>query len=117
MIVSDHNPIDVENKKVEFENGLYGTTGLESLFGSVSGSVKIETLVKCLTENPCKIFGIEMSTIQEGEVADLTLFDPDLEYEFSERDILSKSKNSAFIGKKMKGKAYGIYSANKLVIE
>jgi dihydroorotase len=117
MIVSDHNPIDVENKKVEFENGLYGTTGLESLFGSVSGSVKIETLVKCLTENPCKIFGVEMSTIQEGEVADLTLFDPDLEYEFSERDILSKSKNSAFIGKKMKGKAYGIYSANKLVIE
>ena len=117
MIVSDHNPIDVENKKVEFENGLFGTTGLESLFGSVSGQLKIESLIKCLTENPCRRFGLQVSKIEQGEEADLTLFDPDVEYEFSESHILSKSKNSAFIGKKMKGKAFGIYAGKQLVLE
>ena len=116
MIVSDHNPIDVENKKVEFENGLFGTTGLESLFGSVSSSLKIETVVRSLTENPCKRFGLPVSKIEKGEVADLTLFDPEVEYVFSEKDILSKSKNSAFIGKTLKGKALGIYARGKLVI-
>lgn len=116
MIVSDHNPIDVENKTVEFENGLFGTTGLESLFGSASRSLTTEALVKCLTENPCKRFGLPVSVIDEGEVADITLFDPDAEYVFTESDILSKSKNSAFIGKSLKGKAYGIVAGNQLII-
>lgn len=117
MIVSDHNPIDIENKKVEFENGLYGTTGLESLFGSVSTVLPIEVVIKCLTENPLKRFGIQGSHIEEGELADLTLFDPGLEYVFTEDNILSKSKNSAFLGKSLKGKAYGIYSKNELVLQ
>ncbi len=117
MIVSDHNPIDIENKKVEFENGLYGTTGLESLFGSVSTVLPIDVVIKCLTENPLKRFGIQGSHIEEGELADLTLFDPGLEYVFTEDNILSKSKNSAFLGKSLKGKAYGIYSKNELVLQ
>lgn len=117
MIVSDHNPIDIENKKVEFENGLYGTTGLESLFGSVSTVLPIEVVIKCLTENPLNRFGIQGSHIEEGELADLTLFDPGLEYVFTEDNILSKSKNSAFLGKSLKGKAYGIYSKNELVLQ
>ena len=116
MIVSDHNPIDVENKKVEFENGMYGTTGLESLFGSVSTALPLETVVKCLTENPLKRFGIAPTRIEEGEVADLSLFDPEPEYVFAEDHILSKSKNSAFIGKKLKGKTFGIYAEKELVL-
>ena len=117
MIVSDHNPIDVENKKVEFENGLYGTTGLESLFGSALTALPLETVVKCLTENPMNRFGIPGSLIEEGEVADLTLFDPEVKYVFTEDRIMSKSKNSAFLGKNLKGQAYGIYSRNQLVLE
>ncbi len=116
MIVSDHNPVDIENKKVEFENGLDGTTGLESLFGSVSPVVGTETFVKCLTVNPCRRFGLPVPKIEENAPADLTLFDPDKKYVFETDMILSKSKNSAFLGKEMKGKAYGIIAGDKMVI-
>lgn len=116
MIVSDHNPIDVENKKVEFENGLFGTIGLETLFGSVSDIVGIETFVRCMTINPQERFGIPVSVIEENAYADLTLFDPEKEYVFEENMIMSKSTNSAFLGKGLKGQAIGIIAGNELVI-
>ena len=116
MIVSDHNPIDIENKNVEFENGVNGTIGLESLFGSIGKKLDLDQVVVCLTENPCKRFNLPISIIDEGEKADLTLFDPALEYIFENEHILSKSKNSAFLGKGLKGKAYGIYAKKKLVL-
>jgi dihydroorotase len=116
MIVSDHNPIDIENKNVEFENGIDGTIGLESLFGSIGRKLDLNQVIVCLTENPCKRFNLPVSVIDEGEKADLTLFDPALEYIFENEHILSKSKNSAFLGKGLKGKAYGIYAKKKLVL-
>jgi dihydroorotase len=116
MIVSDHNPIDIENKKVEFENGLYGTIGLETLFGSVSNLVGIESFVKCMTTNPQKRFGLPLSVVEENASADLTLFDPEREYVFEEEMIRSKSHNSAFLGKNLKGQALGIFARNQLVI-
>jgi len=116
MITSDHNPIDIEHKKVEFENALDGTIGLESLFGAVQGVVDIETIVNCLTTNPRKRFGLEEICIKEGEKANLTLFNPFEEYIFTENEILSISKNSAFLNKSLKGKAYGIFANNKLVL-
>ncbi len=116
MIVSDHNPIDIENKNVEFENGVNGTIGLESLLGSIGKKLDLDQVIVCLTENPCKRFNLPISIIDEGEKADLTLFDPALEYIFENEHILSKSKNSAFLGKGLKGKAYGIYAKKKLVL-
>jgi len=116
MIVSDHNPIDIENKNVEFENGINGTIGLESLFGSIGKKLDLDQVIVCLTENPCKRFNLPISIIDEGKKADLTLFDPALEYIFKNEHILSKSKNSAFLGKGLKGKAYGIYAKKKLVL-
>ena len=116
MIVSDHNPVDVENKKVEFENGLYGTTGLETLFGSTSQVVGIEAFVKCVTENPHKRFGLPIPVIEEDTDAEITLFDPDHEYTFEPEMILSKSDNSAFLGRPMKGRPLGIISKNQLIM-
>jgi len=116
MIVSDHNPIDIENKNVEFEKGFYGTIGLESLFGSVSKKLDLEETISCLTEKPQKRFGLPVSIIEKDMNADLTLFDPDIEYIFQEVHINSKSKNSAFLGKELRGKALGIFSKNKLVL-
>ena len=116
MIVSDHNPIDIENKNVEFERGFNGTIGLESLFGSTGKKVDLDKAILCLTENPCQRFNLPVSTIEKNHKADLTLFNPDLEYTFEKENILSKSKNSAFLGKTLKGKAYGIYANKKLVL-
>ncbi|SNR31548.1 dihydroorotase [Lutibacter flavus] len=116
IITSDHNPIDVEHKKVEFNNAKFGTIGLESLFGALNKVVELETLINCLTTNPRNRFNIENSSIKEGEKANITLFNPDSEYEFKLNNILSTSKNSIFLNKKLNGKVYGVISNNKLVL-
>ncbi len=116
MITSDHNPIDIENKKVELENAFYGTIGLESFFGSVNTVLGLEQTILCLTENPQKRFGITSTKIAKGEKANLTLFNPDVTYTFSEENILSKSKNSSFLGKSLKGFTYGVIAKNKMIL-
>ncbi len=59
MIVSDHNPIDIENKNVEFENGFFGTIGMETLFGSVRQKLEIEEIISCaLPTNQKKRFDL-----------------------------------------------------------
>ncbi|MFD2565738.1 dihydroorotase [Pseudotenacibaculum haliotis] len=117
IITSDHNPIDIENKKVEFSIAEDGTIGLESLFGAVNAHLDIETTVKALTVNPRTIFGLDNYSIAKDQEANLTLFDPTTEYTFTKEDILSFSKNSAFTGKQLKGKVYGVYSNKKLVLQ
>ncbi|MEQ6124172.1 dihydroorotase [Pseudotenacibaculum sp. MALMAid0570] len=116
VITSDHNPIDIENKKLEFSLAKNGTIGMESLFGAVNSQLDIETTIKALTVNPRKIFNQKNSFIAKDQEANLTLFNPEIIYTFSEKDILSSSKNSAFNGKELKGKAYGIYANKKLVL-
>jgi dihydroorotase len=116
MINSDHNPIDIENKKVEFENALDGTIGLESLFGAVNKVIDLKHTINCLTYNPRKRFNLEELSIKVGEKANITLFNPDITYEFTNENITSTSKNSAFLNKVLKGKAYGIFTNNKLII-
>tara|TARA_R110001583_G_scaffold335_6_gene3061 strand:- start:10994 stop:12247 length:1254 start_codon:yes stop_codon:yes gene_type:complete len=116
MITSDHNPIDIEHKKVEYNNAKFGTIGLESLFGALNKVIELETLINCLTSKPRNRFKIENLSITEGEKANITLFNPDFEYEFTLKNILSTSKNSVFLNKKLNGKVYGIISNNILVL-
>lgn len=116
IITTDHNPIDIEHKKVEFSTAKDGTIGLESAFGALHSMLDLDTIVKCLSYNPKKIFGITNSSIAIGEDASLSLFNPEFHYSFSENDILSTSKNSIFIGQKLQGKAYGILANKQLVL-
>jgi dihydroorotase len=115
MITSDHNPIDIEHKKMEFDLAKNGTIGLESAFGALGTVLPLETIIEKLTAANA-VFGIEKNTIAEGENASLSLFNPDENWVFSKEHILSKSKNSAFLGAKMKGRPYGIYHNQKLVL-
>lgn len=116
MVSSDHNPIDIEHKRLEFENALVGTIGLESCFGAINSKLELEQVITCLTHGPRKRFQLKPLEIKEGSTANLTLFDPDLEYTFTVDHIKSKSKNTAFKGKKLKGLAYGIFANNKLIL-
>ena len=116
IITSDHNPIDIEHKKVEFSVAKNGTIGLESLFGAVNTVTSLENCINALTKKPREIFNIKSATIAEEQMANITLFNPDFIYTFSKENILSTSKNTAFLGKDLKGKAYGIFANNQLVI-
>jgi dihydroorotase len=115
IITSDHNPIDIEHKKVEFSEAKDGVIGLESTFGAINSVLDLEDFISCLTTKPKEIFGIKNHSIQEGNTADLSLFNPDTNTVFATENILSTSKNSAFINKKLKGKAYGIFANNQLI--
>lgn len=116
LITSDHNPIDIEHKKMEFDLAKNGTIGLESAFGALLNVLPLEVVISKLT-NGKATFGIENSEIKEGSIADLTFFNPKSEWTFGKENILSKSKNSAFLGEKMIGKVFGIYNNGKLVLE
>ena len=69
-----------------------------------------------MTINPRIIFNQESVTIKKDAIANLTLFNPKGDSIFLKDTILSTSKNSAFIGKKMKGNVYGVFANNKLVL-
>jgi dihydroorotase len=116
MITSDHNPIDIEHKKMEFDLAKNGTIGMESAFGALLTILPLEIVIEKLTFGRA-IFGAEREGISEGSKANLTFFNPENNWEFSKESILSKSKNSAFLGMKMKGSVYGIYNQGKLVLQ
>ncbi|MDG1031915.1 MAG: dihydroorotase [Flavobacteriaceae bacterium] len=114
MVTSDHLPIDLENKKTDIENAKYGTIGLESFFGSLLSLFDLNQTIEILSKGR-EIFNIEKPKLEVGSKASLSLFTIN-DYEFSKADILSKSRNSAFLGMKMKGKPIGIINGNKITI-
>ena len=115
MVTSDHNPMTIEDKKVEFDHASFGTIGLESAFGALNTLFTTKKTIQLLTKGKTR-FGQSNTSIEEGQMANLTLFNPDIKYAFAETDIVSKSKNSAFLGLELKGKAYGIIANNKIVL-
>ncbi len=115
MITSDHNPMDIEHKKMEFDMAKNGTIGLESAFGALLTVLPLETVIEKLISGK-EIFSIDENVIKEGNKAVITLFNPEEKWTFGKENILSKSKNSAFLGQPMKGKAYGIYNNNQLIL-
>ena len=115
MITSDHNPIDIEHKKMEFDGAKNGTIGLESAFGALMTVLPLELVIDKLTSGKAR-FGIEIQTINEGSKANITLFNPKSKSIFTKANILSKSKNSAFLGTEIQGKVHGILNQGQLIL-
>ena len=115
FVTSDHNPLDIELKFKEFDWAAFGTIGLENAFGILTQYTSIERSIQLLT-SARKRFGIPSTPITEGTSADMTLFTPENSSVFTINDILSASKNSAFIGETMKGKVIGVIARNQLVL-
>ncbi|MCO4822123.1 MAG: dihydroorotase [Flavobacteriaceae bacterium] len=115
MVTSDHNPLDIELKKIEFDYASNGTIGLESAFGALNTILPLKTVIKLLTKGKDR-FGIESSSINIGNRADISLFNPKLNYTFTKNHIISKSNNAIFEDFALKGKAYGIINNNKVVL-
>lgn len=115
VVVSDHRPQDIECKDLEFDLADNGVIGLQTAFTSALTGMKgeSEALINALSVNPRKILGLEIPQIQEGQKANLTLFTAEGETILTEKDILSKSKNSPFVGKSLQGKVIGSVNNNK----
>lgn len=115
VIVSDHNPQDEEAKNLEFDMADFGIIGLETAFAVANtyGNLSIEALVDKLTINAAKLLRLPQESIEEGTEANLTIFAPDKEWTFTEKDIRSKSKNTPFVGHTLKGKVVGVINKNQ----
>lgn len=114
-LASHHLPGHWDDKTCEFEYARNGMIALETAFAVANGFAKdTATLVEQLTTSPRNIFGIPLPEIREGQTACLTLFDPEASVTFEAKDIQSSSKNSAFIGKHLKGKVLGIVNKNQI---
>jgi dihydroorotase len=116
MVTSDHNPIDIEHKKVEFDYAEYGTIGLESAFGALNTVLSTKKTIELLTKGKNR-FGITSKPIALGIKAELTLFNPKATYAFTKAQIHSTSKNAIFNNVELKGSAYGIIANKKVVLK
>ena len=113
-ISSHHTGQNLDLKNCEFEYAGAGMVGLESAFGVLGIlNIDIDKILELICMNPRKIMNLTHS-IEVGSTADLTLFNPAIEYEFSPADIKSKSSNTPFIGKKLKGKVLGTILNNNI---
>ncbi|BAG14230.1 dihydroorotase [Candidatus Endomicrobiellum trichonymphae] len=111
-IATDHAPHMEEEKNREFDLAPFGIIGFETILSLIlnelvdSGVLSLSKALSKMTSNPAKIFNLEgRGTLKEGNIADITIIDMKYSYEFKKENIVSKSKNSPFIGRKFKGGA------------
>ncbi len=109
-IATDHAPHSPLEKDVEFEQAAFGIIGLETALPLTlalveKGVLSLPDAVKMMSLNPSRLLGVEGGLLKQGVPADLTVIDPSAQYTLSHKDIQSRSKNSPFIGRPLKGRA------------
>ena len=104
-IITDHAPHSKEEKLKDLESAPNGIIGFETaLAATITNLVDKDLIsyldiVRLMSYNPAKILGIDKGIIKEGKTADITIFNPNIEYVYKEEDIVSKSKNTPWIAK------------------
>ena len=108
-IITDHAPHTEEEKDKGLATAPNGIIGFETALAATitnlikPGLLNYMDMVRVMSYTPAKILGINRGEIKDGEIADLTIFDPNKEYVYSKESIVSKSKNTPWIGKKLIG--------------
>lgn len=120
MIVSSHDPQDVDTKRLPFSDAAAGAIGLETLLAVAlrlyhNGDVPLIRLVEVLSTAPAKLFGLAGGTLKPGAVADLALVELDEPWIVREADIRSRSKNTCFEGARLQGKVLKTMVAGRTV--
>lgn len=114
-ITSQHTPHEVEFKNVEFEVAEFGMISLQTAFSvALEAGLSVDTIIEKLAINPRKILGLPVPVIAEGSEANLVIFDENAEWTYDKGNNKSKSYNSPFIGKKLKGSILLTVNNNKL---
>ncbi len=116
IICSGHLPQDEESKQLEFDQADFGIINFPtfaSQLAQLGRSIEMEELIEKVTTNPRKLFKMAEPTIEVDAKANLTLFDPTREWVFSASENLSRSNNSPWLGKKLKGKVVATFNNSK----
>lgn len=119
VLVSGHKPQDVEVKNLEFDHAAFGIINLETAFAvarTFAPEIPLEVLLEKIVINPRKILNLPLPEITNDAEANLTFFQPDTIWLYSEEMVRSKSKNSPFIGKELKGKVFAIANKGQFIL-
>ena len=120
-IITDHAPHSEEEKNQELSKAPNGIIGFETALSAEimnlidTGDLSYLDLVRVTSYNPAKLLKIDRGSIEEGKIADITIFDQNEKYTYAKEMIVSKSKNSPFIGKELKGKVKYTIVGGKIV--
>ena len=109
-IATDHAPHSILEKELEFDAAANGIIGLETALPLTLALVRDQVidarrLVELLAVNPAAILGIPAGTLSPGAAADVTLIDPEHEFFYTEEQVVSKSRNTPFLGWQLQGRA------------
>ncbi len=123
MIGTDHAPHHIDEKNLEFDKALNGIIGFETAFNVAykylhqGAGMSLCDIIKLMSYNPNKFLKLDGGEIKEGVKADLVIASIDKEYEYKEEDIVSKSKNTPYIGFKFLSKIENVFVDGKDVLE
>ncbi len=120
IIVSSHDPQDVDTKRLPFADAADGAIGLETMLAAAlrlhhDGRVPLMRLIDAMSTRPAQIFGLDAGTLKPGAKADITLIDLDEPWIVSKDMLLSRSKNTPFEDARFSGRAVATYVAGKCV--
>ena len=121
-VVTDHAPHAAHEKECEFEVARFGIVGLETSLPLVltnmvaTGELSWQRLVEVMCVNPRRIARLDPVRVEAGSMADLTLIDPNAEFEVTEETFRGKQHNSPFIGAHLRGRASDTVVAGRHVL-
>ncbi|WP_310619514.1 dihydroorotase [Flexibacterium corallicola] len=120
VIMSDHNPQDVETKRHPFAESADGALGLETMLGAGlrlvhNGDLSIMQLLATMTCNPADRLGLSSGRLAKGAPADIIVFDPDRPWIVEEEKIRSRSKNSSFENEVLTGRVLTTLVAGRIL--
>ena len=120
IIVSSHDPQDVDTKRLPFAEAADGAVGLETMLAAAlrlhhDGSVSLMRLIDAMSSAPARIFGLPGGTLKPGAAADITLIDLDEPWICVKDQLVSRSKNTPFEDARFSGRAVATYVGGELV--
>ena len=122
-LISDHAPHLLVEKFVPFAEAAVGITGLETLFALTftelvkKHKMPLADFFAKLTVNPAKIIHSDRGKIEEGAVADITIIDPDTEWQIDKNKFASKGRNTPFHGRKVFSRPTEVICAGELIVK
>lgn len=119
VIITDHDPQDEESKNLEFDLAEFGMIQLETAFPLLNETcakrLPLDVLISKITDNPRKLLGLDLPSIDIGAKANLTVFDTEYKWDYKQERGKSKSKNSPVFDRSLLGRALAIYNNEQFV--
>ena len=122
VVMSDHNPQDVETKRLPFEEAAPGAIGIETMLAAGlrlvhGGDIALPALIKAMSTRPAELLGLAGGTLRPGSPADVVVFDPDAPWVLDPAELKSKCKNTPFDEARLLGRVVRTIVAGRTVYE